>query len=114
MSQLPHLLEEPLTNVLTLLALAAVFFLRSIAGFGFPIFAPEMFRSLGYGPGNTVLAAVAFVIGVPACVIFVSPVPLPAVPDSKVLSPILLWKFGERIRNASVYAVKTPPPTSGR
>jgi len=33
------------------------------------------------------LAVVAFVIGVP--------------------SPILFWKYGERIRNASVYAVKT-------
>ncbi|KAF9652760.1 MFS polyamine transporter [Thelephora ganbajun] len=71
-------------------ALAAVYFLRPIAGFGFPIFAPGMFKYLGYGVGNTVLAVITIVIGAPA--------------------PILFWKFGERIRNASAYAVKTPPP----
>ena len=69
-SQLPprFILKTPLTTRRFPVALAAVFFLRSIAGFGFPIFAPEMFDSLGYGIGNTVLAAVAIVIGVPACV----------------------------------------------
>lgn len=30
-----------------------------------------------------------------------------AVPDLEAFSPILFWKFGERIRNGSVYAVKT-------
>lgn len=53
-------------------ALAAVSFLRSIAGFGFPLFAPAMFKSLGYGLGNTVLAVIALVIGVPSCVILIS------------------------------------------
>lgn len=62
-------------------ALAAVSFLRSLAGFGFPIFAPEMFKSLGYGLGNTVLAVIALVIGVPWYVISISLTPLLAVPD---------------------------------
>ena len=47
-------------------ALAAVSFLRSLAGFGFPLFAPAMYRALGYGKGNTVLAVVAIVLGCPA------------------------------------------------
>ena len=47
-------------------ALAAVSTLRSLAGFGFPLFAPAMYDSLGYGKGNTVLAAFAIAIGCPA------------------------------------------------
>lgn len=49
-------------------ALAAVSFFRSIAGFGFPLFAPAMYKALGYGVGDTILAAFAAVIGPPACV----------------------------------------------
>ena len=47
-------------------ALAAVGTLRSLAGFGFPLFAPAMYKSLGYGMGNTVLFLVAVAIGCPA------------------------------------------------
>lgn len=47
-------------------ALAAVGTLRSLAGFGFPLFAPAMYKSLGYGKGNTVLFSAAVVIGCPA------------------------------------------------
>lgn len=65
-------------------ALAAAVCLRSIAGFAFPMFAPYMYDTLHYGWGNTVLALVGAVIGIPA--------------------PILLWYFGERIRKASPYA----------
>ncbi|KAI0055281.1 MFS polyamine transporter [Artomyces pyxidatus] len=65
-------------------ALAAVSFLRSIAGFGFPLFAPSMFNALGYGKGDTILAVVAIVIGCPA--------------------PWLLWYYGERLRAASRHA----------
>ena len=108
-SQLPHSLEQPLTHSLIIAALASVSILRSIAGFGFPIFAPGMFRSLGYGMGNTVLAVIAVVIGVPA---YVSLFPLSLSSNLMTSSPILFWKFGERIRNASTYAVKTPPPMS--
>ena len=49
-------------------ALAAVGTLRSLAGFGFPLFAPAIYKSLGYGKGNTVLFSVAVAIGCPAWV----------------------------------------------
>lgn len=49
-------------------ALAAVTFLRSCAGFGFPLFAPTMYKVLGYGKGDTILACVAIVVGCPAYV----------------------------------------------
>ncbi|CAP81116.1 hypothetical protein NUH16_008968 [Penicillium rubens] len=65
-------------------ALAAGAFLRSIAGFGFPLFAPYMYSSLEYGWGNSLLAFVAIVIGVPA--------------------PVFLWKFGETLRKKSTFA----------
>ena len=86
-------------------ALAAVTCLRSLAGFAFPLFAPAMYKALGFGKGNTILAVVAIVIGCPACVacsllLFV---------DSIVflgffVSPWLFWHFGERIRKNSKYA----------
>ncbi|KAG1724540.1 hypothetical protein EDB19DRAFT_309662 [Suillus lakei] len=34
-------------------ALAAICFLRSLAGFGFPLFAPAMYSALGFGKGDT-------------------------------------------------------------
>jgi len=49
-------------------ALAAATFLRSLAGFGFPLFAPTMYNALGYGKANTILAAAAIALGCPACV----------------------------------------------
>ncbi|KAK1766846.1 MFS general substrate transporter [Phialemonium atrogriseum] len=58
--------------------------LRSLAGFGFPLFAPQMYDRLDYGWGNTTLALVAVVIGWPA--------------------PILLWKYGEKLRKRSPFA----------
>ncbi|THV00271.1 MFS polyamine transporter [Dendrothele bispora CBS 962.96] len=69
-------------------ALAAVSCLRSFAGFGFPLFAPTMYDHLGFGVGNSILAAVSIGIGVPA--------------------PILFWKYGKSIRGASKYARKSP------
>lgn len=68
-------------------ALAATSCLRSLAGFGFPLFAPAMYAKLGYGKGNTILACLAILLGCPA--------------------PILLWKFGRRIRMSSKYAHKS-------
>ncbi|KAI0077547.1 MFS polyamine transporter [Panus rudis PR-1116 ss-1] len=65
-------------------ALAAVAFLRSLAGFGFPLFAPAMYKALGYGKGDTILAVVAIVVGCPA--------------------PWLFWHYGERVRKLSKYA----------
>ncbi|XDG08612.1 hypothetical protein ABKA04_008227 [Annulohypoxylon sp. FPYF3050] len=59
-------------------ATAASQFLRSIAGFGFPIFAPAMYQNLGYGWGNGLLALTFIVIGWPA--------------------PFLLWRYGATLR----------------
>ncbi|KAJ3111976.1 hypothetical protein HK100_002492 [Physocladia obscura] len=65
-------------------ALAAVSFLRSVAGFGFPLFATSMYAQLGYGWGNSVLAFIGLGIGIPA--------------------PILLFVYGARIRAKSKFA----------
>ncbi|KAJ5219653.1 MFS multidrug transporter [Penicillium chermesinum] len=65
-------------------AQAAVAFLRSIAGFGFPLFAPYMYNALAYGWGNSVLAFVAIALGIP--------------------TPIFLWFYGERLRKRTTYA----------
>lgn len=59
-------------------ASAASQFLRSIAGFAFPIFAPAMYHRLGYGWGNSLLALTFIVLGWPA--------------------PFLLWRFGATLR----------------
>ncbi|KAF8836362.1 MFS polyamine transporter [Paxillus ammoniavirescens] len=65
-------------------ALAAASCLRSLAGFGFPLFAPAMYSTLGFGKGDTILAVVAIVIGCPA--------------------PWIFWNYGARLRNASRHA----------
>jgi hypothetical protein len=55
-------------NVLTdfRTALASVGCLRSLFGFAFPLFAEQMYRKLGYGKGDTILAVIAVVIGCPS------------------------------------------------
>jgi MFS family permease len=53
-------------------------FLRSLSAFTFPLFAPAMYRALGYGWGNSVLALFALLVGVPA--------------------PLILWRYGARLR----------------
>ncbi|RAK96857.1 putative efflux pump antibiotic resistance protein [Aspergillus ibericus CBS 121593] len=65
-------------------ALAAVACMRSLAGFGFPLFAPYMYQALNYGWGNSVLAFIAIGLGVPA--------------------PVFLWRYGEKLRKMSTYA----------
>ncbi|KAK7691660.1 hypothetical protein QCA50_005059 [Cerrena zonata] len=62
-------------------ALASVSCLRSTAGFAFPLFAPKMYQALGYGKGNTILAAASCVLGSPTLYLF--------------------WVYGERVRNMS-------------
>ena len=47
-------------------AMAAVMCLRSLAGCGFPLFAPAMYSALGFGKGDTVLAVIAIAVGCPA------------------------------------------------
>ncbi|PSS22698.1 hypothetical protein PHLCEN_2v2995 [Hermanssonia centrifuga] len=49
-------------------ALASVSCFRSLAGFGFPLFAPYMYNALGYGKGDTILAAFCLCVGCPAYV----------------------------------------------
>jgi hypothetical protein len=44
-------------------ASTAVF--RSMLGFVFPLFGQQMFDALGIGPGNTLLAGVAILLGIP-------------------------------------------------
>ena len=66
-------------------ASAAGTFLRSLFAFSFPLFAPYMYASLGYGWGNSLLALVAVVLGIPA--------------------PLLLWRYGPWLRARSPYAV---------
>lgn len=65
-------------------ATGAAIVLRSLAGFGFPLFAPAMYKALDFGWGNSLLGFVALSIGVPA--------------------PFLLWKFGETLRERSKFA----------
>lgn len=65
-------------------ALAAGAMLRSLAGFGFPLFAPYMYKSLQYGWGNSLLGFISVAIGIPA--------------------PIFLWRYGEKLRQRSPYA----------
>jgi hypothetical protein len=65
-------------------AVAATTVLRSLAGFGFPLFARAMYNALGLGWGNSLLAFVGIVLGVPA--------------------PFVLWKYGEGLRGRSRFA----------
>ncbi|KAI9877951.1 MAG: hypothetical protein M1830_002358 [Pleopsidium flavum] len=65
-------------------AVAAATVLRSLAGFGFPLFAPYMYRALDYGWGNSVLGFIALVLGLPA--------------------PVLLWMYGQDLRKRSTFA----------
>ncbi|KAH8678905.1 MFS multidrug transporter-like protein [Tricladium varicosporioides] len=65
-------------------AVGAATVLRSLAGFGFPLFAPYMYRALGNGWGNSLLGFIAIGLGFPA--------------------PFLLWKYGERLRKRSTFA----------
>lgn len=65
-------------------AVAAATVLRSLAGFGFPLFAPSLYAKLDYGWGNTMLAFIGVLIGWPG--------------------PILLWKYGEKLRAKSTFA----------
>ncbi|CEJ87287.1 Putative Major facilitator superfamily transporter [[Torrubiella] hemipterigena] len=62
-------------------ASAASQFLRSVTGFAFPIFAPALYNALGYGWGNSVLGFAFLAFAAPA--------------------PIVLWKFGARMRAKS-------------
>ncbi|KIK67855.1 hypothetical protein GYMLUDRAFT_155353 [Collybiopsis luxurians FD-317 M1] len=51
-------------------AIAGVVSFRALAGFGFPLFADQMYGKLGDGWGNSILALICLVIGCPAPFIF--------------------------------------------
>ncbi|RDL41178.1 putative Synaptic vesicle transporter SVOP [Venustampulla echinocandica] len=59
-------------------ASAATQFLRSLTAFAFPLFAPRMYETLGYGWGNSMLAFLSIGIGLP--------------------STGLLWRCGAKLR----------------
>jgi len=65
-------------------AVAAATVLRSLAGFGFPLFAPAMYQALDFSWGNSLLGFVALVLGIPA--------------------PFMLWLYGAKLRGRSRYA----------
>lgn len=65
-------------------AIGAATVMRSLAGFGFPLFAPVMYRALGNGWGNSLLGFIAVGLGLPA--------------------PVLLWFYGEKLRMRSPFA----------
>lgn len=65
-------------------AVGAATVLRSLAGFGFPLFASSLYDRLGLGWGNSLLAFLAIAIGLP--------------------SPIMLWFYGEKLRKRSPFA----------
>ncbi|KAH7924032.1 MFS general substrate transporter [Leucogyrophana mollusca] len=72
-------LVDAFTYAASALAAASVF--RSILGFAFPLFGEQMFAALGYGGGNSLLAGLAIVIGIPF--------------------PVWIYFAGERIRAKS-------------
>lgn len=53
-------------------------------GFAFPLFGSQMFAALGLGGGNSLLAGLAILLGIPF--------------------PIFLWFYGERMRASSSLA----------
>ncbi|KAK0560938.1 hypothetical protein OC861_006052 [Tilletia horrida] len=65
-------------------AVGAAVFLRSLAGFALPLASPALYSKLGQGWGNSVLALISAVLGIPA--------------------PLLLWHFGPFLRAKSKYA----------
>jgi hypothetical protein len=64
-------------------ASGAAAFVRTLAGFSFPLFAPAMYKSLGLAWGNSLLAFISVALGIPV--------------------PILLWKYGHLLRAKSTY-----------
>lgn len=53
-------------------------FLRTLAGFGFPLFAPTMYSAVGLGVGNSILAGSTFAL--------------------MLVGPALMWFYGAKLR----------------
>jgi hypothetical protein len=64
-------------------ATGAAAFVRTIAGFAFPLFADSLYKSLGLGWGNSLLGFVSLGLG--------------------TMAPVLLWFYGEWLRAKSTY-----------
>ncbi|EGO01812.1 hypothetical protein SERLA73DRAFT_177339 [Serpula lacrymans var. lacrymans S7.3] len=75
-------LVDTFTYAASALAAASVF--RSMLGFAFPLFGTQMYDALGNGGGNSLLAGLAIVIGIPF--------------------PVWIYYAGERIRSNSSLA----------
>ncbi|ODQ79520.1 hypothetical protein BABINDRAFT_171711 [Babjeviella inositovora NRRL Y-12698] len=69
-------------------SLSATSLFRSLFGFGFPLFANEMYTKLGYGRGNTMCAFLGLGLGIPF--------------------PIFVIKYGERLRFACKPKTRKP------
>lgn len=67
-------------------ATGAAAFVRTMAGFGFPLFAEGLYERLGIAAGNGLLAGVAFVLG--------------------VVVPALMWRYGAWLRGKSQYCAE--------
>lgn len=68
-------------------AVSAATVFRSVCGFGFPLFGPAMYASLGNGWGNTLLALLSLAIGGPF--------------------PFFLYKYGAQLRARSRFGKTT-------
>jgi hypothetical protein len=64
-------------------ATGAVAFVRTMAGFSFPSFAPKMYDVLGVGWDNSLLGFVGLSLG--------------------AVAPVVLWRFGGWLRSRSTY-----------
>lgn len=64
-------------------ATGAVAFMRTMAGFGFPLFGEALYRKLGLGWGNSMLGFISVLLG--------------------IVAPWGLWKYGEKLRALSGY-----------
>ncbi|KAF8583544.1 hypothetical protein K439DRAFT_1390461 [Ramaria rubella] len=56
-------LVDAFTYAASALAAASVF--RALFAFAFPLFGEQMFAALGFGGGNSLLAGLAFITGIP-------------------------------------------------
>lgn len=72
-------LVDTFTYAASALAAASVF--RSTLGFAFPLFGEQMYAALGNGGGNSLLAGLGIVLGIPF--------------------PMWLWFYGEKVRQRS-------------
>jgi hypothetical protein len=67
-------------------ATGAAAFIRTMAGFSFPLMGPSIFEALGIAGGNGLLGGIAFVLG--------------------IIVPTLMWKYGAWLRSKSQYCTE--------